>query len=376
MPARFANLMHNGRAMTHLSPQKLRVALVGLGIGRQHALAYRNMSDRFAIQAVCGLDLENAKSAAAEFGAAHTLTRFEDVLALPDIDVVDICTPPHLHAPQAEAALRAGRHVICEKPLALSLDVIDHLAQVERESGKRLMPIFQYRFGGGVRKMKRILAAGLAGAPLIASVEIHWRRRVSYYAAVPWRGRLATELGGVLTSQAIHALDLLMEIVGPAKRLCAFTATRSNPVEIEDCAAISMKMASGALVTISATLGSAVEISRHRFVFEKLVAETNLRPYSNGDDPWVFTADDAAAQPAIDAAIAGDGESARTDPQNAGGLKGIAPPAGFDAQLMRFHEAITQGQPLPVSISDARRATALLSAIYASAQTGQPVNVQ
>lgn len=361
--------------MTHTPPQKLRVALVGLGIGRQHALAYRNMPDRFALQAVCGLEQETVKSVGAEFGATHMLSRFEDVLQLPDIDVIDICTPPHLHAPQAEAALRAGKHVICEKPLTLSLDMIDHLAQVERESGKRLMPIFQYRFGGGVRKLRRLVAAGLTGAPLVASVDIHWRRRANYYTAAPWRGTLATELGGVLTSQAIHALDMLMEFVGPAKRLFAITATKSNAVEVEDCATVSMEMSSGALATVSATLGSSVEISRHRFVFEKLVAESNLRPYSNGDDPWTFTADDVAMQPVVDAVVAGEGESAQTNPQDARGLKGIAPPAGFDAQLMLFHEAITQNTPLPVTIDDARRAAALLSAIYESARTGQPVNV-
>lgn len=361
--------------MTHTPPQKLRVALVGLGIGRQHALAYRNLADRFTLQAVCGLEPDVVQSAAGEFGAVHALNRFEDVLDLTDIDVIDICTPPHLHAPQAEAALRRGRHVVCEKPLTLSLDVIDHLAQVERESGKRLMPIFQYRFGGGVRKMRRLLAAGLTGAPLIASVDIHWRRRANYYSMTPWRGKLATELGGVLTSQAIHALDMLMEIVGPAKRLFAFTATKSNAVEVEDCASISMEMKSGALVTVSATLGSSVEISRHRFVFEKLVAESNLRPYSNGDDPWTFIADDVALQPEVDAVIAGDGESAQANPQDARGLKGIAPPAGFDAQFMLFHDAIAQNKPLPVNIDDARRAAALLSAIYESARVGQPVNV-
>jgi predicted dehydrogenase len=360
--------------MTNTSPP-LRIGLAGLGIGRQHLLAYKNMPDRFSVNAICGLDKTAVDSATAEFGATHALTRFEDVLALTDIDVVDICTPPFLHATQAEAALRAGKHVICEKPVAASIEVIDHLAQVERETGKRLMPIFQYRFGGGVQKMKRVMAAGLAGAPIVATVDIHWRRRANYYTSAPWRGKLETELGGVLTSQAIHALDMLMEIVGPARRVFAITATKSNPVEVEDCAAVTMEMASGALVTVSATLHSAVEITRHRFVFEKLVAESNLRAYSNGDDPWTFTADDAAMQPTVDAVIAGEAASTSATPQDARGLKGIAPPAGFDAQLLLFHEAVTQGQPLPVTIDDARRATTVLSAIYRSAKTGEPVNV-
>jgi predicted dehydrogenase len=236
--------------------------------------------------------------------------------------------------------------------------------------------------------MKRLIAAGLTGAPIVATVDMHWRRRANYYASAPWRGKRDTELGGVLTSQAIHALDMLMEIVGPAKRVFALTATKSNPVEVEDCAAITLEMASGALVTVSATLGSSVEITRHRFVFEKLAAESNLRPYSNGDDPWTFTADEPAMQPAVDAAVAGDDVAQAisdadkrgalvlpTTPQDARGLKGIAPPAGFDAQFMLFHEAITQNTPLPVTLDDARRSTALLEAIYTSARTGQPVNV-
>jgi len=361
-------------------PAPLRIALVGLGIGRQHALAYQKMPDRFALEAVCSLEVEASQSAAVEFGARHILTRFEDVLALPDIDVIDICTPPYWHAPQAEAALLAGKHVICEKPLAASVAVVDALAQVEKRSGKRLMPIFQYRFGAGVQKLHKLVRLGLTGAPLVASVEVHWRRRASYYSAVPWRGKMATELGGVLLSQAIHALDMLMEVIGPAKCVYAITSTRSNAVEIEDCAAISLEMASGALVTMSATLGSSVEISRHRFVFEKLVAESNTRAYSNGGDPWTYVADLAEQQPAVDAALEAGFElsglasaDAGSGSGDSGGLKGIAPPAGFEAQLMLFHEAIVHGRELPVTIADARRAIELLAAIYQSADTHRAV---
>ena len=363
-----------------MTSKKLRVALVGLGIGRQHALAYKNMPDRFSLDAVCSLEEDASRAVAAEFGATQVLSKFEDVLALPDIDVIDICTPPYLHAPQAEAALRAGKHVICEKPLAASLAVVDALAEVERASGKRLMPIFQYRFGAGVQKMQKLIRLGLAGAPLVATVEVHWRRRADYFTRVSWRGNLATELGGVLLSQSIHALDMLMEIVGPAKRVYAATSTRSNAVEIEDCAAISLVMANGALVTVSATQGSNVEISRHRFVFEHLVAESNTRAYSNGGDPWMFTADTPQQQPAIDAALDTGLELFDGIPSGAGsgdgrGLKGISPPAGFDAQLLLFHEAILNNAPLPVTIADARRAIELLVAIYTSAETHQAIEL-
>ncbi len=357
--------------------RRLRVAIVGLGIGRQHALAYQSLPEQFEIAAVCAQSAASTRSAANDFGAAHALTRFDETLALNDIDVIDICTPPYLHAAQADAALRAGKHVVCEKPLAATLAQVDALARAEVQSGMRLMPIFQYRFGGGVQKAQRLIDAGLTGPALAATVEVHWRRRADYYA-VSWRGKRATELGGVLTSQAVHALDALLYLLGPVRRLYAHTSTRSNPVEVEDCAAVSMELATGALVTLSATLGSAAEITRHRIVFERLVAESNTRPYSNSGDPWSFAADDAAWQTEIDAALASVETAAPTTviaPADARGLKGYVPPAGFDTQLRKFHDAIVGGGPLPVTIADARRAVEVLSAIYHSARTHTAVEL-
>jgi predicted dehydrogenase len=358
----------------------LRVAVIGLGIGRQHILAYAKLPDKFKVAAFCARDGAAAQAIATEFGAAHALTRIEDALALDDVDVVDICTPPALHAPQALAALRAGRHVICEKPLAASLAEIDALATAERASGKRLMPIFQYRSGGGLQKLKHLVDSGLAGTPYTASVEIHWRRRQAYYD-VPWRGNPATEFGGVLTSQAIHAIDALTYAFGSVQRVAAFVATRVNSIQVEDCAAVSMLMSSGATATINATLGSAAEITRHRFVFDNLVAESNTRPYSNSGDPWTFSADPPEHAVAIDAALATLEHTGVSAPEIAPApgdghtLKGYAPPAGFDAQLDAFHTALATGGELPVTIADARAAIELLTAIYHSAQTGRAVEL-
>lgn len=362
-----------------MSENRLRVALIGLGIGRQHAAAYKAMADRFEITAVCTLNESQARAAAAEYGARYALTRFEDVLNLPDVDVVDICTPPHLHTEQSLAALAAGRHVVCEKPLAADVASIDRLAAAEAASGRRLMPIFQYRFGSGLQTLLELQKCGVAGDPLLASVEVHWRRRAPYYD-VPWRGKLATELGGVLTSQAIHAIDALLCSFGDVRRVSAFTDTRINAVEIEDCAVMSMQMNNGALATVSATLGSGQEISRHRLVFRRMTAESNTRPYSNCDGPWTFTADDPAEQSALDAAIS-EIENARADGSavpasaNSGLLKGYAPPAGFGPQMLHFADALASGGPLPVTLADARRTAELLSAAYYSAASATVVTL-
>ncbi len=151
-----------------------------------------------------------------------------------DIEIVDICTPPTLHFPQVMAALAAGKQVICEKPLVGSLAEIDQLAIAEAKTAGRVMPIFQYRYGNGLQKAKRIIDLGLAGKPYLGTVETAWLRKAAYYSG-PWRGRWATELGGVLMGHAIHPHDMFCYLMGPLKSLFGRVATRVNPIEVEDC---------------------------------------------------------------------------------------------------------------------------------------------
>lgn len=363
-----------------MTQPKLRVAVVGLGVGAQHVAAYKSLPNLFDLAAICSLEDDKNRQLAAEYGVPLTLTRYDALLAMPDLDVVDICTPPMLHRPQTIAALRAGKHVVCEKPLTDSLASVDEIARVEAESGRRLMPVFQYRFGGGLQKVKRLVDAGLAGPPLAASLEVHWRRRADYYT-VPWRGKFATELGGVLTTHAIHAVDMLTYVFGPIRSVFARTSTRSNPIEVEDCAAVVLEHTDGALSTLSCSLGSAAESTRHRLVFANVVAESNTRAYTNSLDPWTYTPDRPEVAGEIARALADYDATAAAEALVASGaakgqtLTGYTPPARYDAQLLRFYHAITRNTPLPVTLADARSAIELLTAMYHSARTQAPVTL-
>ena len=337
---------------------RIRVAVVGGGIGRQHVEAYRALNERFDLQAICDLDVARAEEIARAYDIPRAFTSLNDLCAQPDIDVIDLCTPPFLHFAQIEQVLTAGKHAICEKPLVGSLREVDALAAAEAHSGKKIMPIFQYRFGHGLQKLKYLSEQGLTGTPYLATVEVAWRRRAAYYA-VPWRGKWQTELGGTVISHAIHALDMLTYILGPAKTVFARASTRVNPIEVEDCAAISLELASGALATVGITLGSAAEITRHRFSFSQLVAESNTAPYSNSHEPWTFTPDTPElAGPLADAL-------AQFTPR----------PERFEGQLIRFSEAVQNGGALPVTLADARDSIELITAIYASAAGGAPVTL-
>ena len=166
---------------------------------------------------MCDLDGDLATDVAGWLRGVQPVTDLDEVLADDEIDVVDLCTPPHLHRAQVEAVLRAGKDVFCEKPLVGSVAEVDELAAIAAETGRTVMPILQYRFGHGIQKLRRVVDLGLAGQPYVANVDVAWLRGQDYYE-VPWRGRWATELGGALLSHAVHALDMLLARHGSAVR--------------------------------------------------------------------------------------------------------------------------------------------------------------
>ena len=338
--------------------QPLRVAVVGGGVGQQHVSAFQQLPEQFEVLAICDTNIDRAQAAAANHNVPRVATDIVQLCQMSELDVIDICTPPHLHFEQIQQVLAAGKHAICEKPLVGSLKEVDELMRVEAESGKRVMPIFQYRFGQGLQKLKFLVDHGLAGRAYVTTVETAWRRRADYYA-VPWRGKWKTELGGTLLSHTSHTLDMLYYILGPVKSVFARTATRVNPIEVEDCASVSLEMADGSLASLIATLGSVPEISRHRFCFSGFTAESNTQPYDNSKDPWTFTPDSPALSQQIEQSLS----------------QFVPLPERFTGQFYRFYQALVHDTELPVTLRDAHASLELVTAMYHSAFTGQVVDL-
>lgn len=335
------------------------VAVIGCGIGRSHiAEGYARLPGKFAVRALCDLNTERLSTVADEFSVPRRTTSFDDVLAMDDVDIIDICTPPTLHFPQAMAALAAGKEVVCEKPLVGSLMEIDQLVTAEAQAAGRIMPVFQYRFGNGLQKAKRIIELGLAGKPYLATVETAWTRGAKYYS-VPWRGRFETELGGALLTHAIHSHDILTFLMGNVASVFARTASRVNPIEVEDCAVASLVLESGALASLTATLGSAKEISRLRLCFEHVTFESSLAPYAPGDDPWQIIATSPEAEARMVKALEDWSFVA----------------SRFEGLMASYHHALDTAGALPVTLADARRSLELISALYHSAETGAAVTL-
>jgi predicted dehydrogenase len=336
--------------------ERLRVAVVGGGVGSQHITAFQELPEQFEVVAICDIDAAKARGLAEAAHIPRVTTDIAELCRMDDLDVISICTPPHLHFTQIQQVLAAGKYAICEKPLVGSVREVDELLRIEAESGKRVMPIFQYRFGRGLQKLKFLVDQGLAGPAYVTTVETAWLRRAEYYA-VPWRGKWKTELGGTLLSHAIHAHDMLSYILGPIKNVFARTATRIHAIEVEDCASVSLEMADGSLASLTATVGSSPEITRHRFCFERFTAESNLQPYNNSKEPWTFTGDSPELSEQITEAL----------------TRFVPLPERFTGQFYRFHQALQNGTELPVTLADARAALELITAMYHSNRTGQVV---
>lgn len=333
---------------------RIGVAVIGLGIGRQHLDALAALPDQYRIEAVCDLDTTRLAELAERHEVPHASADLAPVLADERVELVSICTPPHLHRAQILAALAAGKAVVCEKPLVASLAECAEVRAAAAASGLPVFPIFQSRFGHGLAQLKHLQAHGLARHAHLATVETHWRRETDYYAAAPWRGTWAGERGGVCLTQAIHAHDMLTQVLGPVEGVFAHLATRVNDIEVEDCAAISLVMASGAVASLSATLGAAENLSRLCFVFDDLTATSDSpNPYRPAQAPWHFKARNAATEAAIAEAL----------------LQWVPGPEGFVAQFAAIHATLRQGTPAPVTLAEARASLELVAAAYHSAAT-------
>jgi predicted dehydrogenase len=337
--------------------QRMRVAIVGTGVGKTHIHAFQNLPGLFEILAVCGTQEAKTRDIAARFGIPRYSVDINEMYEMDDLDVIDLCTPSHQHVEQVLKVLEADKHVICEKPVAGSIKDVDRLIKAAEGSDKRVTPIFQRRFGRGVQKLKFLIDEGVAGRAYLSTVETAWRRRPDYYAT--WHGKWETELGGALVTLAVHAHDVLTYVIGPVKRVMAHIATLVNPIETEDTATASLEMADGSLASLAVTTGSAAQITRHRFCFSNLTAESNTQAYQNTADPWTF-----------------DGDTPEMEHKIEETLSNFRPlPEDFAGQFYRFYQAVHNDAELPVTLADARASLELVAAIYHSAETGQAVEL-
>ena len=341
--------------------QTYRALLVGTGsVAESHVRAIAGAQGR--VQLAGAVEIDPARLRA--FGARHQLpapslhSDYAAALRAVQPDLVLIAAPPAFHADMTLAALESGAWVLCEKPFCASLAELDRIEAAERRTGRFAACIFQQRFASSTAHVRRLAEEGLLGRPLIAVCHTLWFRDAAYYA-VPWRGKWATEFGGPTTGLGIHAMDHLLHLLGDWAEVRAQAATLDRAIEVEDVSMALIRFANGALASVVNSALSPRQETYLRLDYQRATLElTHLYGYTR--DNWRFTLAPGAHE---------EGDSL------AQAWNSFPPDTGstHTSQLADFIRNLdTRTRPL-TSGDDARRTLELLTALYKSAFTGQPV---
>lgn len=230
----------------------VRIALVGCGrISANHFEAIAKI-DGLVLSAVCD-SVESRARAAGEQWQVPWFTSYEKMLAEADCDAVAIATPSGLHPAHGILAAKAGKHVISEKPMAITLASADALVKACDDAGVHLFVVKQNRLNATVQLVKRALDKGRFGRLFLANTTVHWTRPQAYYDQARWRGTWEFD-GGAFMNQASHYVDLLDWLIGPVESVQAYTATLARHIEVEDTGVMSIKWRSGALGSMNVTM--------------------------------------------------------------------------------------------------------------------------
>ena len=231
---------------------ELRFGLIGIGaIAPRHVTAIQQTPGA-SLLAVCSRNESKGKAFAQE-NRADYYADYQDLLRRADINAVAVTLPHHLHEQVALEAAAAGKHIMMEKPLAITVEECDRMIAACDKADVALATCFQSRYEPLARKLQGELSVGKLGRPLLASLHVEWFRDDAYYQSGEWRGKLRTEGGGVLINQASHGLDMLLWLAGPVETVTAQTATLNHQIEVEDVAHALLRFKSGALGILAAT---------------------------------------------------------------------------------------------------------------------------
>jgi predicted dehydrogenase len=329
----------------------MKFAVVGAGvIGETHARLITSLPEGAELVAVVDVEAERAAALSGKYGG-EPLTDLKQACARPDIDAVSICLPSGYHADAAITALEAGKHVIVEKPIDVTLAAADRLIDAEEQTGLTVAVISQRRFQHAPAFLHQAVAAGRLGRITTGIAESAFWRSQEYYDSGGWRGTVALDGGGALMNQGIHVVDLLLWMLGEPVEVQAYSDRLAHErIEVEDTVAATVRFRSGAIGSIVATTsaypGRPVRLSVY------------------GDrGSAVIENDDLVAFETADGEPAGE----------ASGTRSVAD--AHRDQYLDFIEAVRDGRPPSIGTRDARRALEVVLGIYASARTGGPVQL-
>lgn len=346
----------------------LGVGIIGCGmIARFHAAALAEIPQAklVALQSRSETSAQKVKEAVGS--EARYYASAEELLRHPGLDIVIICTPSGNHLEPARLAARAGKHVVVEKPLEITLERCDQLIEACDAAGVKLCTIFPSRFADANVVLKEAVEQKRFGRLTLGETTVKWWRSQAYYDEGGWKGTQALDGGGALMNQAIHNVDLLQWLMGPVKRISAMTAMLVHErIEVEDTAVACLQFANGALGVIQATTsvwpGLPKTIGIHGDQGSAVVEQEDLLR-------WEFVN-----------ALPQDDAIRKQFAQKVGASGGSSNPAAISheyhrRQLADFVQAIETGRAPAVDGREGRKAVEIILGIYESARTGRVIEL-
>ncbi len=344
---------------------KVRFGIIGCGvIGPWHARAITDTQEAELV-ACCDIIEERARKLSNDFGVAKVYTDYKEMLADGDIDAVCVCTPSGMHGMVAMDAARAGKHIMCEKPVEITLPKIDEMVKVARESGVKLGVIFQRRTSPMWHRIKEAIDSGCIGKMVLGDAYLKYFRSQEYYDSGDWRGTWELDGGGALMNQGVHMVDILRWIMGPIDTIYANADHLARNIEVEDTACAVIKYKNGAFGVLQGTT-SVTPGMDHRLEF-------------HGDKGTICVEGERIVKWNVcgeEGDCSGNGNggvdvkigTAATKPTS------IAT-EGHQIQIQDLCRAIAEDRDPMVTGEEARKAVEVILAIYESARTGQPVKL-
>lgn len=339
--------------------KKLRIGVVGVGvIADIHAQAIVD-SNNATFHSAFSRTEKNVKA----FGEKYNVnwgTDWENFISDPELDAVSICSPSGNHLDYGEKAAKAGKHVIVEKPIEVTLKRAKRLVNVCNESGVKLAVIFQSRFMQQIQDLKKKLDDNVIGDIFLGDAHIKWFRSQEYYDSGAWRGTKELDGGGALMNQSIHTIDLLQWLTGGVESLYGNVGTFTHErLEVEDNAAVTLRFKNGAIGVIEAS--TSVQPSQSR------------RIELHGTKGTAIIVDDSVEIKLADAEEKEDSKIKETDATGSS-----SPLASFSTDPHRdqfdgIAEAIEKNEAPPISGEESMKALAIVLAIYESSKTNQPI---
>lgn len=339
-----------------VNKKNVRLGIVGCGtIAHFHVRAISQLENASAVMCF-GPSQVSAERFAEQYGLCVSKD-LDEMLRSDAVDAVCICTPSGLHTPQAIQALQAGKHVIVEKPMSLTLEEADRLIAASEETDKKVCVISQFRFQPAIQEVKRALDEKAFGRVVSARLSMPYYRSDAYYKSGSWRGTWKMDGGGALMNQGIHGIDVFRYLMGPIRSVQGIARTLVHPIEVEDTAVAMLEFCNGALGILMGTTTCNPGYPR---TIEIYGTQGSVVLEEDSIKRWDLSI--PCSLP-----IGNDAQSVASSDPKAISIE------GHIRQIGDFVRAVLCGTPVLLDARAGRLPLEIILAVYESSKTGKPV---